>query len=147
MTSIEWPFATLNFDQLIKNLEKTTENTLLTTETWLNTSKSNPFEAKEQFVYHASYGKGKGSCIISPEKKSINLTVATEKFQIVSLPVMGLQLTVVYLKNDAHLPDVVKAMEQILDLQIAQVILLLLIFTLEQIDNDNLFSTGYTWRC
>ena len=95
------------------------------TETWLDPSRANPYQIHDKLVYHASYGRGKGACILAPaEKPSQSFQVCTKNFQIVSLPAMDFQLTVVYLSfKEAHLPDVIKAMEQILDLEIPQVIL------------------------
>ena len=83
-----------------------------------------PFQHKDKYVFHASYGRGKGCCLLSPQDSIQCFPVVTEKFQMISSPVMDLQVTAIYITfKDAELNDVIKALKQTLDLQVPQVVM------------------------
>ena len=92
------------------------------TETWIAASETSPMEWKGRLIHHASFGKGKGCCILTDKGHEKSWTVCCENFQIVSIAAQNLQLTVVYISHDAKLDDVKQAFIQILDMNAPQLI-------------------------
>ena len=93
------------------------------TETWLNPLEDSPFQRNNKYGYHASFGRGKGSCILAPEEKENFHSYSTENFQFVSLFGMNLQMTVLYISHGADLTLVVNALQDMMDTDIPQIVM------------------------
>ena len=92
-------------------------------ETWIEPSRETPIATEDKFMYHSSFGRGKGCAIVSPEQHSQVFSVCTKDFQVMSVPLANLQLTVVYLSKEAEKEDVRRALIQTLDENVSQIIL------------------------
>ena len=92
-------------------------------ETWIDPSRESPIATENKFMYHSSFGRGKGCAIVSAKQQAQVFSVCTENFQIMSVPLENLQLTVVCLSKEAEKEDVLRALIQTLDENVSQIIL------------------------
>ena len=58
-------------EDLLSDLHAKQARYICLAETWIDCNKATPFERNDKFVYHASFGNGKGSCIISNNEETI----------------------------------------------------------------------------
>ena len=92
-------------------------------ETWIDDSMPSPFTTNDRIVHHSSFGKGRGTCILSTSSEDQSQCVSTEKFQLVTAQVMNIQLTVAYLSKGVDWQEVTKAIDLILDKSMPQMLL------------------------
>ena len=92
-------------------------------ETWIEPSTPSPMTISGKFMYHSSFGRGRGSAIITKEEESQVFSVCTEYFQLISLPLPKFQLTTIYLSKEADLHDVRRALIQTMDNNMPQMIM------------------------
>ena len=91
-------------------------------ETWIHPGSTPESVLEGQTVYHSSFGRGKGCCILAMEEFARSASVCHEHHQITTLNLEEFQLTVVYLSKDADMDNVVVDIENLLDLSKSQMI-------------------------
>ena len=91
-------------------------------ETWIHPGSTPDSVLEGQTVYHSSFGRGKGCCILAMEEFARSASVCHEHHQITTLNLEEFQLTVVYLSKDADMDNVVADIENLLDLSKSQMI-------------------------